>query len=386
MSVRTYPVNEARLVQTFLDLARQNTPPRCERDAAEVARRLLESLGFECEYDDAGEKVGGNVGNLIAWKPGTVSSAIPIFFSAHFDTVEPTPGLEPIIEGDIIRSDGKTLVGADDKCGLAPILEAMQILDEQKIPHGGIQLLLTICEEIGLVGARHLDPNRIRARYGFVLDAGPPVGSMVYHAPSQDIFDVVIHGRPAHAGAEPENGVSAILIAARAIARMKLGRIDHETTANVGIIHGGVATNIIPATVTLKCEARSRRQPKMEKQRDAMIAAFREEADLLGGTVDVDCYNAYPGYELPMESPALLIGQTAAERLGIEPLLRVTGGGADANYFNAYGVPTTVLGCGMRNIHRHDEYLLISDMVASTRMVLSIVEVAAEWPEGTEGC
>ena len=370
-------VNQDRLVQTFLELVAQNTPPRKEKAASEIGRRILDGLGFECEYDDAGEKVGGNVGNLIAFKKGTIPDAAPIFFSAHFDTVEPTPGLTPIIEGDVIRTNGDTILGADDKCGMAPILEAMRILEEQQIPHGDIQLLLTICEEIGLVGAKHLDPSRIKARFGYVLDAGPPVGSLVYSAPTQDIFEVWIHGKPAHAGAQPEDGVSAILVAARAVARMKLGRIDHETTANVGVIQGGTATNVIPAECYLKCEARSRNQSKLDKQRDHMIACFNEEAAAAGVTLDVKSENAYQAYELGMDDAVLTIGQAAAERIGLEPLLRVTGGGADANVFNMNGVPTTVLGCGMQNIHRHDEFVHISDMVKSTQLVVSIVETAA---------
>ncbi|MBV9852443.1 MAG: M20/M25/M40 family metallo-hydrolase [Armatimonadetes bacterium] len=371
-------VNRDRLVQTFLDLARQNTPPRQEKAASEIAYRILQDLGFECEYDDAGEQVGGNVGNLIAFKKGTVADAPPIFFSAHFDTVEPTPGLEPIVDGDIIKSDGNTIVGADDKCGMAPILEAMRLLQEQDIPHGDIQLLLTICEEIGLVGAKHMDPRRIRARYGFVLDAGPPVGSFVYSAPTQDIFDVYIHGRAAHAGAQPEDGISAIAVAARAVARMKLGRVDPETTANVGIIEGGTATNIVPAECYLKCEARSRNPAKLDRQRDAMLAAFREEADRAGATVEIKTTRAYEHYELPMDSPTLQIAEAATERVGLEFLLRVTGGGADSNIFNGFGVPTTVLGCGMVNIHRHDEYCTISDMVKSTQLVVAIAQTAAE--------
>ena len=370
-------VNQDRLVQTFLELVAQNTPPRHEKAASEIGRRILEELGFQCEYDDAGEKVGGNVGNLIAFKKGTIPEAPPIFFSAHFDTVEPTPGLAPIIEGDVIRTNGDTILGADDKCGMAPILEAMRILEEQQIPHGDIQLLLTICEEIGLVGAKHLDPARIKAKFGYVLDAGPPVGSLVYSAPTQDIFEVWIHGKPAHAGAQPEDGASAVLVAARAVARMKLGRIDHETTANVGVIQGGTATNIIPAECYLKCEARSRSQAKLDKQRDHMIACFNEEAAAAGVTLDVKNENAYQAYELGMDDAVLTIGQAAAERIGLEPLLRVTGGGADANIFNSNGVPTTVLGCGMQNIHRHDEFVHISDMVKSTQLVVSIVETAA---------
>jgi tripeptide aminopeptidase len=379
MASEPRPVNRERLVQTFLDLARQNTPPRAEKAASDIAFRMLEEIGFQCEYDDAGEKVGGNVGNLIAFKKGMVSSAPPIFFSAHFDTVEPTPGLEPIIDEDIIRSDGKTIVGADDKCGVAPIIESMYMLHEQQIPHGDIQLLLTICEEIGLVGAKAMDPSRIKARYGFVLDAGPPVGSFVYSAPTQEIFDVHIHGRPAHAGAQPEEGISAIVVAARAIARMKLGRVDFETTANAGIIQGGTATNIIPAEVYLKCEARSRNRAKLEKQRDAMVTAFKEEAAAVGATVEIDLYEAYAGYELAMDDPTLVIGQQAAEAIGLEPLLRVTGGGADANIFNANGFPTTVLGCGMTNIHTHEEYVRISDMIKSAQLVTAIAEAAAVW-------
>ena len=370
-------VNQERLVQTFLDMVRLNTPPKHEKAASEIAYKILIELGFECTYDDAGKKLGGDVGNLIAFKKGTVQNAPTIFFSAHFDTVEATPGLTPIIDGDVIKTDGKTVLGADDISGMAPILEGMRLLQEQSIPHGDIQLLLTVCEEIGLAGAKLLDPSRIKAKFGYVLDAGPPVGSLVYSAPTQDIFEVWIHGKPAHAGAQPEDGVSAVLVAARAIARMKLGRVDHETTANVGVITGGTATNIIPAECYVKCEARSRNVAKMEKQRDHMIACFREEAEAAGITLDVKNENAYPAYELGMDDQVLTVGMAAAERIGFEPLLRVTGGGADANIFNANGFPTTVLGCGMMNIHRHDEYVLISDLVKSVQLVVSIAETVA---------
>lgn len=374
-------VNQDRLVSTFLDLVRLNTPPRSERLASEMAMSILQELGFDCRFDDAGIAVGGDVGNLFASKKGTVAGAPTIFFSAHFDTVEPTEGIDPIIEGDIIRSDGNTVLGADDKCGIAPILEAMRMLVEHEVPHGDIQLILTICEEIGLVGAGKIDRDDITSAYGFVLDGGPPVGSFVYSAPTQDIFEVWIRGKSSHAGALPEEGVSAISIAAKAVARMNIGRVDHETTANVGIIRGGVATNIIPAECYLKCEARSRNIDKLIRTRDTMINLFKEEADAAGGSVSVECYNAYPGYELNMKATVLAIGAKAAENIGLEPLMRVTGGGADANIFNALGIPTTVLGCGMMNIHRHDEYVKISDMVKTTELVISIVQTAAVWQE-----
>ncbi len=377
--MKTATVNRDRLIEMFVELASQNTPPREELAAAELSKARLESLGFECFYDNAGVKVGGNVGNLIAFKKGTVPDAPSIFFSAHFDTVEPTPGLVPIVDGDYITSDGKTIVGADDKCGVAAIVEAMYLLEESNIPHGDIQLLLTICEEIGLVGAKHMDPSDIKAKYGFVLDSGPPIGSAIYQAPTQDIFDVHITGKPAHAGAAPEEGISAIRIASKAIAQMKLGRIDAETTANVGIIQGGNATNIIAEHVYLKCEARSRIEAKLDKQRAHMIDLFEQTAKEMGGRCEVKLYRAYDGYELAMDNPTLLIVEKAAEAAGLEFVLRVTGGGADANVFNKFGVPTTVLACGMQNIHTHDEFVLISDMIKSADLIVAIAVAAAEY-------
>jgi tripeptide aminopeptidase len=373
-------VDEQRIVNTFITLARENTPPKHEASAMKIAHKWLTDLGFEITYDDAGEKVGGGeIGNMIAFKPGNVKDAPCIFFSSHFDTVEATPGLEPkVVDGRIV-SDGTTILGADDKSGLTAIIEAMRIIDEQKIPHGDIQLLLTICEEIGLQGAKYLDPKLIKAKYGFVLDCGPPIGSTVYHAPYHDIIEVHIHGKPAHAGAEPENGVSAIRIAAQAINNMKLGRIDPETTANVGIIRGGDATNIITSEVYLKCESRSRNLAKLEKQTKAMHDALYSAASELGGTVDIVTTRAYDGYEHPMDSPVLLIVEKACEAIDLEFMLRVTGGGADANYFNQFGIPTAVIASAMNNIHRHDEYAVISDLVQSTQQVVSIVQVASEW-------
>lgn len=253
----------------------------------------------------------------------------------------------------------------------------MYVVKERNIPHGDIQLLLTICEEIGLQGAKFLDPKLIKADYGFVLDCGPPIGSAIYLAPYQDEMEVTIHGIPAHAGAEPENGVSAIRIAALAISRMKLGRIDPETTANVGIIQGGTATNIITPEVYLKCESRSRNLAKLEKLTESMRETFEAAAAELGGTVEFVQERQYNGYELGLDDPVMKIVEQATEAIGLDYFPRVTGGGADANYFNEFGVPTAVIACAMINIHRHDEYANISDMVLSAKQCVSIVQTAA---------
>ena len=371
-------VNEKRLLETFLTLVRFNTPSRSEKTASEWAADYLRGLGFTVEWDDAGEKVGGNIGNLIAFKKGTIAGAPGVFFSSHFDTVEATPGLEIAIEGDIIRSASDTILGADDKCGVAPILEGMALLHESGEAHGDIQLLLTICEEIGLVGAKLLDPSRIKAKYGFVLDSGPPIGAMVSSAPSQNSFRVRIEGAPAHAGVAPEKGVNAIVAAANAIAKMKLGRIDEDTTANIGIIQGGSGRNIVPAEVTLTGEARSRTQSKLDAQTAHMKETFEREAAALGAIAHVEVTEEYKTYYLPEDSPVAKIAKTAAQNLGFPTSFHATGGGSDANIFNGYGVPTTVLATGMQKVHTHDEFCSIEAMVKDAQWVVEIVRTARE--------
>ncbi len=374
-------VNESRVVDTFVTLCRFNTPSRQEKAASAWAGAYLEKLGFTVEWDDAGERVGGNVGNLIAFKKGTVLGATPIFFSSHLDTVEATPGLEIAIEGDVIRATSDTILGADDKSGVAPILEAMTLLTESGEPHGDIQLLLMICEEIGLVGAKLMDPSRIKAKYGFVLDSGPPMGGLTYTAPSQNSLKIRITGKPSHAGSSPEKGVSAIKAAANAIAAMNLGRIDAETTANIGTIQGGTARNIVPAEVTLVGEARSRTQEKLDAQTAHMKEVFEREAAAIGAEAHVEVIEEYRTYNLTESDPVIRIASAAAQAAGLNPVLRPSGGGSDGNIFNGFGFPTTVLACGMEQIHTHDEFCTISALVQDTQWVLEIVRAARDFRE-----
>ena len=371
-------VNESRLLETFLTLVRFNSPSRSERLVMEWTAAHLREIGFTVEFDDAGEKLGGDSGNLIAFKPGTVPSAPGIFFSSHLDTVEPTPGLEIEIDGDTIRAKSDTILGADDKCGVAPILEAMTSLHESGAPHGDLQLLLTVCEEIGLKGAKALDPARIKAKYGFVLDAGPPVGNLTCAAPSQNSLLVTIHGTPAHAGVFPEKGVSAILAASNAISKMTLGRIDPETTANVGTIRGGTGRNIVPAEVKIVAEARSRSHEKLVAQTAHMKDLFEAEAAKIGARAEVEVIEEYRGYTLSESDPVVSLAARAARALGLPAALKESGGGSDANIFNGCGVPTVVMATGMEAIHTHDEFCRLSDMALDVRWVLEIVRLATE--------
>ncbi|MBC8136196.1 MAG: M20/M25/M40 family metallo-hydrolase [Fibrella sp.] len=377
--MNTVPVNESRLLNTFLTLLRFNTPSKHEKLASEYCADYLRNLGFSVEWDDAGEKVGGNVGNLFAFKPGTSANAPAIFFSSHLDTVEATPGLEISIEDGVIRSTSDTILGADDKSGVAPILEAMTLLHESGEAHGDIQIILTICEEIGLVGAKHVDPSRIKARYGFVLDSGPPIGGVTFTAPSQNSLRIRIEGKPSHAGAAPEEGISAIQVAAHAISKMTQGRIDGETTANIGTIQGGTARNIVPAEVFIVGEARSRNNDKLAVQTAHMVETFEREAAAMGAKAFVEVIEEYRTYRISETDPPIQIAKQAAEVCGFPFALKESGGGSDANIFNGLGVPTTVLACGMQAIHTHDEFCHLSDLVKDAAWVVEIVRTARNY-------
>lgn len=367
-------INPERVAQLFMDLCRLNSPPRHEGRVADFLQERLEGLGLACTRDQAHLATGGDTGNLIATLMGT-RDARPLFFSAHMDTVEPNPNVVIVRNDGMIRTDGTSILGADDKCGIAAIVEAITSILEDGEDHGTIQLVFSVCEEVGLQGASHLDRSLLHAEMGYVLDTGAPVGTIVYTAPTQNNLNATIKGRAAHAGFEPEKGISAIQVAARAINQMKLGRIDDETTANVGVIHGGTATNIVCPEVHLRAEARSRDLKKLDAQTQHMLEALHEAAADFGAEIDVEVSRAYTGYRLDPDAFVLKVATTAAEAIGLSVNMRAAGGGSDANVYNNDGLPCCVLGTAMRQIHTHQEHVLEEDLVRSAEWVASIVRV-----------
>ncbi|CDM66350.1 M20/M25/M40 family metallo-hydrolase [Pyrinomonas methylaliphatogenes] len=379
-------INLERMRQTFLDLVQIDSHSRHERRVAEYLKRRCEALGAEVEIDDAGEKVGGDTGNLIARFRGTVPDAPPFLFSSHMDTVTPGEGIRPIVEGDIIRSDGRTILGSDDKSGIAIILETIQTLRERAIPHPDLEVVFSICEEIGLLGAKHLDEKRLRARLGIVFDAEDP-NEIFTRGPSGNHIEFRIHGLEAHAGIAPEQGISAIKIAAEAIAAMRLGRIDEETTANIGQIEGGRATNIIPNLVTLKGEARSLDERKLDEQTRHMVecvhrAAERYEVTLDGKTirarVEETIERNYPALNVPDDARLVQLIKRAAERLGRQVKTVASGGGSDANFLNGKGIECVVVGTGMRAIHTVNEWIDLKDMRAAAELAIEVIRLHVE--------
>jgi len=371
-------MNEQRLFRLFEDLCMINAPALQERDCVEFTKNYLSEMGLDVWEDDIAAKIGGNANNVFAKLPGSSLGAPKIFFCAHFDTVEPTAGLEIGLEGGIYLSKGDTILGADDKAGMAPAIEAVVALSESEEPHGDIFLVLCVAEEIGLKGAMACEAIKdLGTDYGYVFDTGPPVGTFVNKVGSRADFDARIVGKPAHAGKHPEEGINAIQTAGAALARMVLGRVDDVTTSNVGLIEGGSAVNVVPANVILRGEARSFDAAKLQAQLDNMESSVRGACEEYGATCEIQIESAYRGYHISEDAPVTRNAIAAAHAAGFSGDLRDTLGGSDANAFNEKGVPTIVCGTGMEKIHTHDEFVSQKDLVDLTLLAISLAKTAA---------
>lgn len=370
-------INEERLVNLFRELCLINAPALGEKECAHYVRGYLENLGLEVREDDAGAKIGGNSNNIIAILKGNKPGVPRIFLSAHLDTVEPTAGLIIEERDGVFYSVSDTILGADDKGGMAPAIEAVNALLESGDPHGDVYLLLSVAEEIGLKGAEALEIEDLNLDFGYVLDTGPPVGTFVTKTAYHDKLDVTITGKPAHAGKDPEKGINAIQVAAAAIHGMRLGRIGPETTANIGIIDGGTAVNVVCPFVHLRGEARSTNEAELVAQTDHMIQCFEKAAREWGAEVDIDHERHYDAYGVPANSKVVELAVQASKALGFDPVLRTTLGGSDANVYNTKGVPTIVVATGMDKIHTHDEFISRKDLIDTARLTYEILVSAA---------
>ncbi|NPV72368.1 MAG: M20/M25/M40 family metallo-hydrolase [Pelotomaculum sp.] len=368
-------VNSGRIVEEFLELVQVDSVSGRERKMADLLKEKLARLGLEVREDAAGQAVGSDTGNIIGRLPGSGRGPV-LLLCAHMDTVEPGLGVKPRLEDGVIRSSGDTVLGADDKAGVAAILEVLRVVREQRFEHGGLEVVFTIWEEGGLYGAKNLDYSLITAKTGFVLDSDGPPGTIITRAPSQDRIFAVIRGRAAHAGINPEDGINAIQVASHAIARMKLGRIDRETTANIGVISGGKASNIVPDTAAIEGESRSLDAAKREAQTEHMCRAIREAAGNFGARAEITTETVYHEFSLAEESLPVRMAVAAARRIGLTPRLEKTGGGSDANILNSKGIAAAVLGIGMKKVHTTGEYITVADLVENARYLLEIIRTA----------
>lgn len=366
------------LVSFFLELAGIPSPSGHERAVNDFLITRLRGLGLEVEegeplYPESGSSAGNLYCRLDASVPGT-----PILLSAHTDTVpsedEALP--EPIVEDGVIRSASRSVLGADDKSAIAAIVFTMEQIVRSGAPQAGIELLLTVGEEGGLHGAKMSSMDGIVAKSGFCLDSTGPVGDVIVRSPSQKTIKATFLGVPAHAGVVPEEGRSAVRAASRAIASMDLGRIDEETTANVGIIRGGEAVNIVPDRCMIKSEARSHSREKLESQVTHMIdaiqlAAAEEEVD-----VELTVIDEFHGFDFSEGGLPIDLAERAFSRMGLQTKRASTGGGSDVNVFNLKGLPCVNLATGMERVHTPDEYISVESLHQMHEFLLALVDEA----------
>ena len=374
------------MAETFKDLVAIDSVSKKESAIAVELVKIFGSLGAATLIDRAGEKIGSNTGNLVVKFKGTIK-APPIFFNAHLDTVEPGENINIKFKDGMFTSDGVTVLGADDKSAIAILLEVIRVIRENSLAHGPLEFVFTVCEEIGLLGAKKFDPNLIKARYGYALDASDIEG-IITRAPAVNRIEFKIYGQDAHAGVEPEKGINAISIAGKAIAGLDLGRIDNETTCNIGKINGGVATNIVPNLVLVKGEVRSHSLGKLKKTTNAVIKSFQDAVvnykrdNLINDCPDnglpcleYNVVNDFPGTRIPEDHYLVKLACKAALNLKRKLAVQTTGGGSDANIFFSKGIITGILGTGMRDMHTLREHISLADMVKTTELVLEIIKI-----------
>jgi len=359
-------IDTERLVACFMELVRIDSPSGQEQAVGDRVLGWLRELGVAAERDA--------IGNVLGRLDGRGE---PFLLNAHLDTVVPGNGVQPVLADGVIKSDGRTVLGGDDKAGVAIILEVLRTARDKGLTLPPLDILFTVQEEVGLRGAKAFDARRLRARQGIGLDAGGPQGTIDVSTPSHDTLDIVVHGVAAHAGGEPEKGISAIEVAAEAITRMPLGRIDQETTANVGTIVGGKATNIVADRVEMRAEARSRNPRKLAAQVQAMRQALEEAAAARGVGVDIQLTHEYVGYSFKPEDPLIRLLAAGAAEVGLEPIYTPTGGGSDANVLNAAGVQITNISVGMDRVHTTQEQIAVADMVRCAEWVLACLRLRA---------
>ena len=364
-------------VDLFLELASIPSPPGEERGVADVVLRYLRGLGLEPEEDDCGARFGSSAGNVyVRLEPTT--GGTPLFLCAHMDTVPPDGALEPVVEDGVVRNSGGTILGGDNKAAITAMLEGVRRVLAEGVPHAGIELVFTPKEEVGLVGANAFDHDRLSAQVGYVYDQEGALGEVVLGAPWSRALEVRFHGRAAHAGMAPEEGRSAIQAAAKAIADLRLGRVDEVTTANVGTITGGTAGNVVPEWCTFVAEARCHDEARLGEVVQEMLDAFSFAATETDCDVDTRMRKSYDGYRLKRDEPAVALAATAFARCGVEPRYGLSGGGADANVFNERGRRCVNLSHGVYGFHTPDEHVSVADLEKMVDVTMALAEAARE--------
>lgn len=379
-------INRERLATTFTSLCEIDSPSKREGEISKWLQKTFAELGADLIYeDDSASKTGSESGNLIIRFNGNQPDIKGLFFSCHMDTVEPANNVQVIRTNDIFTSKGETILGGDDKSGIAAIIETIQLLKETGTSHPMLEIIITTCEEIGLLGAKHLEFEKIKSPYGYALDSSG-INHVVIGAPAANKISVVVRGKAAHAGLCPEAGINALAIAATALSSIQMGRLDNESSSNFGLIEGGVAANIIPDKITLKGEVRSHSEEKLQQYTKEIETAFQNAVDNWQPTkenksqrpeFEINIIADYPALSIPTDAPVLQRLQKGAATAQKDIKQIVAGGGSDANIFCGKGLQTAIIATGMNKVHTVDEQLDLRDLTSLTELLLGIVTAPA---------
>lgn len=364
-------INTKRLLDSFLTYVKIDSESFHEAAYAAHMMDELRALGLDVYQDATQAKTGSETGNVYATLPGNIPGR-PILLSAHLDTVVPGRGIEPVVENGVVRSKGDTILGSDDKAGIASLMECLRVIIENDLPHPTIEVVLSVCEEQGLRGADAIEYDKITAKHALVLDSSGDAGVLITSAPGQYKFEASVTGLRAHAGIAPQEGISAIQVVCEAIANMKLLRVDEETTANVGFIHADYPTNIVPETVDITGECRSRNDEKLEAQMAHMIDCLQTACDKYGAKLSMNAYKIYNAYCHSQADPFLCEVADACRKVGLTPVFKTSGGGSDANHFNRDGIKALTLGTGMSKVHTTMEEVTVQNLEDTTKLLLAM--------------
>ncbi len=366
-------INADHITETFLELVKINALSLEERPVNDYIIEKLRSWDFDFIEDNAGEKTGGNAGNIIVRVPGKSNSAKPFFLCSHTDTVRPTKDLQPVIENGVISSAGDTILGADNRAGIAILLSLLEQVASSDFEHNNFEVIFTIAEEIGLIGASNVDWTQVQAESGYVFDSSRPPGDYIAHTSSAMKFSIDVIGAEAHAGVAPEKGVNAISMAAEVVTRFPVGRIDDETVANIGVIRGGEATNVVAGKVHLDGEIRSFNPQTMERLIKDLRRSLDDVSQKFGGSYEMHDKKEFAGFSISESEPIAQHLHKKMQVVGLTPAPQVYSGGSDANVFNAIGKPTLNLGIGQKNPHANNECIAVADLTKMTELAMALV-------------
>lgn len=363
-----------RLLKEFKRLALIDGASKNERKVADYIKTALKKCGYKVNEDNTGRFIGGNSGNLIVKIEGKVRSFSPLLFLAHMDTISPTKDLKIVVNGDLVKSDGKTILGADNRGAAAVMIEVLKNLKRLGGRHSDLYFIFTVAEEIGLLGAKHLNLKNVKDGWGFILDSGRAVGHIVNQSPYLDKFTITCLGKAAHAGVCPEYGVNAISFSCDAISKIKTGRIDEVTTLNFGKIKGGKAVNIIPDEVVIHGETRSHSLQKLINVRDKVCETFKKTAKKYGGKVEFKHERDFDGFKVDEKSNILKYIKKCLDGLGMEAEVLKGGGGSDANVLNKHGITSVVLGSGYEDAHSERERIKVSELAKLYNLIFKLIQ------------